>query len=475
MRFFLLGIFITTILLCSTDSTAKNKAAHEPAPVEKQLYLAGQLLFSCPKLALHEKTDFGTLTQGFGGWFFREEADFTENFNLFPETRWFLDRFTQALKEKNTKLVFISIPSRSWVAENFLDYNNSVQSKFNSAKAKQNFAAYLARLKELGIVTPDLTQALHKARKINQPFFFKRDHHWTSQGAEMTAKEVARAIAELPEYKSATKKKFETAFKDNQLWKTAMPLSIQRVCETDMPAEEFPTYITKLKASDDASALFGDDDESEPSILVGSSFSALEQFNFDGFLSQSTGLEIANYAIAGGQLFNSIISLTSSEAFEASHPPFFFWEAPSHYDLNDNSANSFRQLIPATEGACEGGNVVAENTLTIEPETTNKLLEIERPNIWGAKYYLYLSTPNMALAKFTLQFEHKDRDGEWFPIDRTDHFQNTGRFFVELNEEIDASLISVSLINPLAVKAEMNIKLCRASERHNNIEIFPKG
>lgn len=475
MRLFLLSILIATLSLCSTDSSAKKNAANEPKPVEKQLYLAGQLLFSCPKLALHEKTDFGTLTQGFGGWFFREEADFTENYNLFPETRWFLARFAQALKEKNTALVFIPIPSRSWVAENFLDHNNPVQGKFNSAKAKKNFAVYIARLRELGIIVPDLTPTLEAARKTSEPFFFKRDHHWTSYGSSATAWAVFRTIFNLPGYKNATHKKFETSFKDKQLWKTAMPLNIQRVCETDMPAEEFPTYVTKLKASSDASALFGDEDESEPSVLVGSSFSALEQFNFDGFLSQYSGLEIANYAIAGGQLFNSIISLTSSEGFEASHPPFFFWESPSHYDLNDNSANSFRQIVPATEGVCQGENVVAEDTLTIEPEKTTKLLKLNQPNIRGSRYYLYLSTPNMALAKFTLQFEYKDRDGEWFPIDRTDHFQNTGRFFVELNEEIDSTLISVSLINPLAVKAEMQVKLCKAPQSHNSIEILPKG
>lgn len=461
------------------DAKQPEKAGSQDTAkvVTRQLHLAGQKEFSCPKLALREKTDYGTFLQGYNGWFFREEADFLENFNLFSEARFYMSRLEEALKRRGTTFVFMTIPPRAWVGQKYLDEEDPVMKEFSMERSKRNFQDYLKTLSGLGIVTADLSPYMDQVSKDGEGYFYKRDHHWTPYGSELSAKAMRDAMEKIPEYTAMPKKEYTSTLKEMQEYKLAMAQHIQRICERDLPPEPLPFYVTRLKSTDSADDLFGDADTGSPTILVGTSFSAQEMFNFDGFLQQYLGIEIANFAMAGGGLYNSILSLTSAAEFEEMKPPFFIWEAPSHYDLNSNSSNAFRQIVPGVFGACKGKSVLETHTVSVGANSTTEILNLPPDKkISGANYYIYLNTPNLALAKFTLQMDYDDGDGEWFPIDRSSHFRNTGRFFVELSDEIDnGALTSVSLINPLPVNADIEIRLCAAPPLKNSVESGKKG
>ena len=271
---------------------------------------------------------------------------------------------------------------------------------------------------------------------------------------------MAEALKANEVFKAQKPKSFETKEIAKGEMKHTMSMEIQRLCQGEVPAEPFPLFETTSKA-DDADALFGDEEGASPSILIGSSFSANKQFNFEGFLMQYTGLDIANYAVSGGMLFNALVSLSNNPAFETMKPPFMFWEAPSIYDFNSDSATAFRQVIPGVYGACKDEQAVARGTLSIAAGKGGVLLQVPaQKKAHGTGYYLVIDSSSRALTKFTIEMDYDDDDGEWFIIDRTQFFDNTGRFFLELSDEIDSNLVTVNVNDAGNTTGTLTAKLC---------------
>jgi len=227
-----------------------------------------------------------------------------------------------------------------------------------------------------------------------------------------------------------------------------------------LPPEPLKHYTTQLNA-EGADALFGDVG-GEPSVLVGTSFSAVPHFNFDGFLSEKTGLNISNRSVSGGGIYNALISYTSSKQFENTKPPLLFWETPSSYDFNTETPTVMRQVIPAVYGACTGGNVVANTSVKIQngvPTTLFTLAPEKKVSL--TDYYIFIDAGDRAFNQFTLIIDYDDEDGEWFTIDRSDRFDNEGRFFIELNDEIASNVVKIGIDNMPNINANLSAKICK--------------
>lgn len=184
-------------------------------PVKRQLHLAGEKEFSCPRLADHEKTDYGTFLQGSNGWFFREEMDFSENFNLFSEARFYLKRYAAALQQRNITPVFVTIPPRSWIGEAFFDDTEPVMKNYSIERAKHNFHDYLQSFRNMGIITPDLGSMADKVGTDGETFFFKRDHHWMPYGARLSSNLVRDELSKSEKYNALPKKNTRRHSKKN--------------------------------------------------------------------------------------------------------------------------------------------------------------------------------------------------------------------------------------------------------------------
>ena len=61
--------------------------------------------------------------------------------------------------------------------------------------------------------------------------------------------------------------------------------------------------------------------------------------------------------------------------------------------------------------------------------------------------WLTFHSDNRGLANFTIEMEYADGDGEWFVVDRRENYNNAGRFFVELSDEITSELTQVKLLS----------------------------
>ncbi|MEZ5583494.1 MAG: hypothetical protein R3F37_12805 [Candidatus Competibacteraceae bacterium] len=293
---------------------------------------------------------------------------------------------------------------------------------------------------------------------------FKRDTHWTPEGARLASQAVGRALAELPAYQSLDKTTYQSKVMSEQQIKHTMAQEIQRLCQSELPPEPYSFYETRQLAEGDSNAdLFGSPEDTGSLVLLGTSFSAVTYFNFDGFLAESTGLEVANHAISGGQLFNAMASFTASPQFEETDTRFMLWEAPAYSNFNRGSSSAFRQIIPAVYGPCTADTAVASGRITVrQGEPSGPLAVDPALAVSGKDYYLYLSTPNRALAQFTVKIDYADGDFEWFAIDRTERFPNWGRFFIEFSEDIESTVSRIALSGLPQLNAELEAHICRA-------------
>lgn len=430
---------------------------------------AGKPIFTCPDLANKDKIELGEMTQGQDGWFFRVAADLKDDFDLMPETSKYLTRLHDELAERGTQLIFLSVPPRGIAASDYLDTAQPVQGSYDEKDVEKVYRQMLDKLRATGIIVPDLIDSARSMQQGKTPFFFSRDHHWTPFGAKTSAAAIAAALKDNAKYKELKRATYETKQTGTNEWAVTMAHEIQRLCTSDIPAEPYPQFATRLVSTGAGGtgedALFGDTSSGDPAVLIGSSFSALPNFNFDGFISEATGLDVANYAISGGELFNALVSLSSSPDFQKLHPPFLIWEAPGIYDLNQNSTQFFRQILPAIHGDCTGENILATGTLEVKEGKGGLLMNVdESKKVTGQKYYVALESSNRGLAKFTLQLDYADGDGEWFLVDRSDHSNNTGHFYVELDDEIGSVLKQVSIDKLSNVNTTLKATLCRVPQ-----------
>ncbi|MFO1350181.1 MAG: hypothetical protein U1F68_05660 [Gammaproteobacteria bacterium] len=410
------------------------------------------------------------MTQGTEGWFFRTRADLKDDFYLSEETKTYFRRLVKALAQRKTELIYLPLPPRGLLHSAFLIPTKPRQAPYELGEAESLFDAFVKDLQSTGMIVPNLREWVNAHSTDKSQFFFKRDHHWTPDGARAASQAVAAALANTPAYAALAKATYQSKPAGEQLMKHTMGQEIQRLCVGEIPPEPFMKYETRVvqtsgAKTEDNADLFGAATDSSALVLLGSSFSAVEDFNFDGFLSEATGLEVANHAISGGQLFNAIISYTSAPEFADAKPPFIVWEAPAYYNLGADSAPAFRQMIPAVYGACDSTKAVSTAKFSIQRGQGGKLLTVDPgAGVSGSRYYLFLTTPNKTLVKFTLKIDYADGDYEWFAIDRTENFNNSGRFFVEFSDDIESSVTAISIEGLPNLNANLEAVLCPTPE-----------
>lgn len=412
--------------------------------------------YTCPYLKDKQRQMLYEMSQGKDGWFFRDNTDFKEDFSLSNEAAHNLSRMAEAFKQRGTTMVMIPLPVRGMVAHDFLSEEDDLQKSFDSKKALDAYSSYINDLKKTGMQVVNLAEN----KDIWQPeYFFERDIHWTPEGSRLTAEQVGKLVKSLPEYKKLTPAAYETKRVGDTEMKGKVLVELMRLCTSKVPAEKIPVYETRLKATG-ADALFGSSDD--PSALIGTSFSDIDFLNFEGFLSQNTGLAIANYSIGAGELFVAMVSYTSSPKFATTHPPFLFWETPGHYNINVDSEKFFRQIIPAVKGECSEKEAVASGEFEVVDGKGGELLQIpEDLNATGSDYYLFINSSNIEFVKFSLEMEYNDGDGEWFTVDHSERFKNSGRYFVELWDDIPSALTSVKLKDSDKINAKLDVRLCK--------------
>lgn len=303
------------------------------------------------------------LVDGRDGWLFRTHNDFLESFGPDDASLKRLQQFVSTLKRSGIELMIVYIPTRGLMhPDKILE---DTQTPFSVENARAAYESALIKLRASGALVPNLSEAYLKPTE--KDFYFKRDHHWTPEGAKQAAKIIADYLKSQAIYKQLATKSFVTHDQGVFHRNGQLQLAARRICGTDYPAQYPTRYATEMENQEDLSEdlLFGDAAVPEVVLLgTSNSWNNRQDFNFSGFLKEYAQLDILNESLAGGNFDGALLQYFNSDTYKEAKPKLIIWEMPSYYDLIDTEF--YRRIIPMVDNGCDGREVVVSSSTQLK-------------------------------------------------------------------------------------------------------------
>ncbi|ROU03624.1 alginate O-acetyltransferase AlgX-related protein [Histidinibacterium lentulum] len=306
-----------------------------------------QSAFGCRALQ-HEASV--PVLEGADGIFFRRDIDLRMYHPMSSETVDLVGRLSEALAARGTVLIYVPVPTKSLSLPEALPAH-AADYGFDPGIAAEVYDDIVARLRAEGVTTVDGRAALTGAQ-ADEPVFIPTDFHWSSSGARAVAEVTAEAIRETDIYDGLEKTAHETVSQGVEPVFSEIRRQIQARCRETVPPAQTEVFETGTTGDAAGGGLFAGDAGGPAIALVGTSMSRTEEFNFDGFLAQASGLEVANYAIRGGNQYGSILSYMMSDDFAERPPDYLVWENPVYNNLGEFGELPLLELIAAATDAC---------------------------------------------------------------------------------------------------------------------------
>lgn len=422
-----MGRFVALFLLCMTlYGTAF--AAGQGGP------------FVCEKLkdekAYARKSGYKILIDGRDGAIFRTTSDLKTQFTIKKENLLYFKLFKQALLEKGTELIVITPPTRGIMMSGLLPDAQKVSYGFDEKSAFESYLAFTNRLHTYGIHIADFSDA----RLPMENYFYKRDHHWTPEGARDSAQRVAAAAKKIPAYQDIPK----TPYASEPAGPGAKPGSfaqfIEESCAIKIPREPMTKYQTQAVGAD----LFGD--PTAPDIaLVGTSNCTDEAVaNFPGWLREYLSADIDNHSIGGGGPDTPMLSYLIGGDFAARPPKILIWEFASHYRFTKDFISIFRQAIPAAKGACQTSKLA-----DVSGKADKKLVVYDgAAPLSPSQGYIHLTFQSPAKQPVSIDAVYDGGIKKTYKISRDARFKPSPEYFYLLDEEPLSALKNLTVTLP---------------------------
>ncbi|EPX86005.1 alginate O-acetyltransferase AlgX-related protein [Salipiger mucosus] len=292
--------------------------------------------------------------EGEGGVFYRLNLDMRMNHPFSERAAASVKALSDALAAKGTTLVYLPVPTKSLAMPDELP-PAAASFGYDGAVARKAYRAFIDRFREVGVPVVDTATAMRGAEGPEPPFV-ATDFHWSSTGARAVAGQVAETLAALPVHEDMAKTDHVTRKTETDKLASAMRRRIQPYCSDSIPQAETQGFVTEATSDSGGSTeggIFADAESAPPISLVGTSMSAEPAFNFEGFLAEAAGAEVANYAITGGNQFGSITSYLLSADFRDAPPDVLIWENPIYNNLGEFGELPWLELIAAVQDSCE--------------------------------------------------------------------------------------------------------------------------
>ncbi|WP_339528838.1 alginate O-acetyltransferase [Pseudomonas mucidolens] len=269
----------------------------------------------------------------------------------------------QTLKARGVQLVMAIVPAKVRL---YPEHLGEVRPASIHAGLYQDFHARLAADK---IIAPDLLGPLQQAKLHGQQVFLRTDTHWTPDGAEVAARQLAKVI-NAKTLLSGEPQRFVTETEsttphkgDLRLFLPLDPL-FENLMPPKEPLQKRVTHAVQSQAAGDA-ALFADSEM--PVALVGTSYSANPNWNFVGALKQALGSEVVNYSEDGHGPILPMLSYLKSDDFKDSPPQVLVWEFPERYlPVNNEIGDADPQWVAQLKQAGTRQQNMALNTAKSE-------------------------------------------------------------------------------------------------------------
>ncbi|KAF1029651.1 MAG: putative alginate O-acetylase AlgJ [Pseudomonas sp.] len=265
----------------------------------------------------------------------------------------------QTLKAHGVQLVMAIVPAKVRL---YPEHLGDVHPASIHQGLYQGFHARVAADK---IIAPDLLGPLQQAKLNGQQVFLRTDTHWTPDGAEVAAKQLARTIA-AKTLLSGEPRQFVTEAQKTVPHKGDLRLflPLDPLFENLMPPKEpLQKRVTHPAQSEGDDALFADTDA--PVALVGTSYSANPNWNFVGALKQALHNDVVNYSEDGHGPIRPMLAYLKSEDFKNSPPQVLIWEFPERYlPVNNETGDADPQWVAQLKQAGMHQQDMASNTPT---------------------------------------------------------------------------------------------------------------
>ena len=188
----------------------------------------------------------------------------------------------------------------------------------------------LARLQERGVTVADLLPPL-LAAKEHGPVFLRTDTHWTPFGARVAARQVAAEVSRLGPFQWLDEQEYVSSSSEPRPYRGDLTrfLPLGPLYGSIGPADDLLREVETSSSSAAGSDLFAS--VQLPVVLVGTSYSQDERWNFAGWLRQALGNDVLVAAQRGEGPFTPMTEYLEGEAFSTAPPRVVVWEIPERY------------------------------------------------------------------------------------------------------------------------------------------------
>ncbi|MCY1275082.1 putative alginate O-acetylase AlgJ [compost metagenome] len=256
---------------------------------------------------------------GRDGWLFTSEEYVIPN-GYAREVEQHVARIAEVgdrLRQHDKRLILIPVPMK-------LDIYSEYADRQYDARTPGLYDDFVTRLLASRVETTPVRDTFLQA-KADTPLFLKTDTHWSPQGASLAAKRLASAHPELVG---------QSGYASQQVAEQTYPgdlLNFIQVSDWLPPArlggDDIPVFetVNREPAADDAQ-LFGEAGESI--MLVGSSYTKIDAWNFPGFLKEALQSDLLTTAVEARGPFQAMDDFLAGQYLDDPGIKTVIWEFP---------------------------------------------------------------------------------------------------------------------------------------------------
>jgi alginate O-acetyltransferase complex protein AlgJ len=241
-----------------------------------------------------------------------------------------------AVRQSGGHLIVALVPEKVDIYANELGSN----AEFN--KGDLSYGAARAAIMAQNIIVPDIRTDMMSA-KTNTAMFLHTDTHWTPDGAMVGANAIGASAApmELPQTGNFKVEPAASIKVDGDLMRYVMLGPIRQAA--GYAPEVIKQYNLKedVAPSSESADLFGDAAISV--ALVGTSYSANENWDFAALLKAKLNSDVLNVAELGKGPFLPMTAYLASDSFRNTPPKLVVWEIPMRYLAMPSDINTIQK------------------------------------------------------------------------------------------------------------------------------------
>jgi alginate O-acetyltransferase complex protein AlgJ len=267
---------------------------------------------------------------GSGGWLFSDEEYRTasDEQKSLGEATDMIAQVRDRLAEQGTDLLVLPLPAKADIYREYAAYPSL------SNHMAERYAQFRKALGDRDIKTVDARKALLEG-KVEGQMFLKGDTHWSPAGAAAVASATAEMVGSLGSAASVALSEGETLPVEGDL--TKFIVSPQYASLVSLAPEQVTVLQASTTASTETSALDIFGGQTIDVALVGTSYSANENWSFGPSLMAAMGTDVVNFAEEGHGPFLPMAKYLKSDLATQTPPKLVIWEFPVRY-LTDPAA-----------------------------------------------------------------------------------------------------------------------------------------